>query len=132
MRARARDRWNVELPPPDAPEIERAAASAGALGYALHEARMRHPEWVNISHEDLCIEPAARFADVASRLGLEWNGDAAVQLARRDRPGTGYATNRVTADQPDRWRTRLAADDARVAGAILERFPGAPWLATLP
>jgi hypothetical protein len=78
------------------------------------------------------VEPAARFADVAARLGLEWNGEAAAQIASRNRPGTGYATNRVTADQPDRWRTRLDADDARVAGAILERFPAAPWLATLP
>ena len=118
--ARQRPTSNGRRPPP------------ARSGTRFIEARLRNPDWVDISHEDLCVEPPARFADVAARLGLEWSDDAAAQLASRDRPGTGYATNRVTADQPDRWRTRLAADDRRVAGAILERFPAAPWLATLP
>ncbi len=131
MRARAGERWNVELPPPDAPPVERAAAVVGALGYALHDARRRHPDWVDIGHEDLCADAADRFPTVAGRLGLEWTDEAAAQLEASDRPGDGYATNRVTAEQPDRWRTRLDAGEARTAAAILERFPGAPWLTTL-
>jgi hypothetical protein len=131
MRVRAHDRWGVELPPPDAPPMVRAAAVAGALGYALHEALQRHPDWIDISHDDVCVDASARFPAVAQQLGLEWNADAAAHVAGADRPGEGFATQRVTADQPDRWRTRLDADEIAAATDVLARFPGAPWLAQL-
>jgi hypothetical protein len=131
MRVRAHDRWGVELPPPDAPPFVRAAAVAGALGYALYEARSRHPDWIDISHDDLCVDAAARFPDVAHRLGLVWTDDAAEHLEHTNRRGEGYATERVTAEQPDRWRTRLDAEEIAAATEMLSRFPGAPWLAGL-
>jgi hypothetical protein len=131
MRARARERWDVELPLPDAPDTERAAAAVGMLGYSLFDARRRHPEWVDISHDELCVDAMSRFPTVAAQLGLEWTDGATERLARGDQPGEGYATNRVTADQPDRWRTRLDAAEIATACEVLQRFPDAPWLSAL-
>jgi hypothetical protein len=131
MRARARERWHVDLPPPDASDTERAAAVAGMLGYTLFDACRRQPTWVHVSHDELCVDAAARFPAVATQLGLEWTDSAAGRLAGADRPGEGYAINRVTADQPDRWRTRLGAAENATACEVLQRFPDAPWLSVL-
>ncbi len=132
IRARARERWNVELPQVDAPPIARATAMAGALAYGLADARSRHPDWVDISHDDLCVDTAALFPAVAERLHLEWTDEAAEFLAGTDKAGKGYATKRVTAEQPQRWRDRLDADDIGAATAVLARFHGAWWLDSLP
>ncbi len=131
MRVRASEEWGVELPAPEAPELERAAAVAGAFMYSLHEAQRRNEAWITISHEDLCVDPVTRFRRVAAQLGLEWSDDAEAHLTRSNRPGSGYATQRVTAEQPDRWRTRLDAADIAVAVDVLRRFPDAPWLGAL-
>jgi hypothetical protein len=119
----ARDAWGLAAPAPDASQLERQTFYFGVLASAVHEAAARHPDWVVTRHDDLCLDPATRFAALAAVLGLEWTDDAARFLDESDREGTGYDTARSTADQPDRWRGRL--DDAQVATirATLASFP---------
>ncbi len=128
VRARAARRWRVELPPADATELERTAGFVATLEFELEQAAREHGEWVTIRHEDACATPEAVLAGAAERLGLRWSDDAARYLKESDRPGTGYATNRVRADQPGRWRERLDGAEQKTAIAILERFHGTSWL----
>lgn len=129
IRSRAATRWSVDLPPADAPAIERAAATIAALAYGLHDSLERHPEWVAISHEELCVDPHVHFPAIAARLGLDWSDAATTELERANRPGEGYAINRVSADQPQRWRERLEPDEIAVVTEVLGRFPATThWL----
>lgn len=93
------------------------------LSLALEQAVANHPEWVVVSHEELCAAPAAGFAQLCQKLGLSWGEPSRRFLTESDRPGTGITTARVTAEQPDRWRRRL--DDAQVEEiqGVLARFP---------
>ncbi len=132
IRDRARQAWQIDLPTADASALQRAAAMATALAFELETVRRQNPEWIAISHEDLCSDPGDRFPKIASALGLEWNDTATTKLAESNRPGSGYATNRVAANEVDRWRERLAPAEIDEIVDVAARFPAdLGWLERL-
>jgi hypothetical protein len=88
----------------------------------------QHPEWLLVTHEDLCVDPALRIREVCDRAGLPWSDDVRRFLEESNRPGTGFSNVRVTREQPTRWRGRL--DDQQVAeiNEILGCFPTRGWI----
>ncbi len=123
IRRRALERWDIELPPPSSGPLARAAAMATSLAYELESVRRRHDEWVAISHEAVCADPMQHFAAIATRLGLEWNEHAMHAVEASNRPGAGYVTNRVAADEPGRWRDRLEPAEIAEITDVARRFP---------
>jgi hypothetical protein len=119
----ARRRWGVEAPGPGEPQLVRQAFYFGVLASALRDAVGRHPGWTVVTHEHLCSDSEARFAALAAELGLEWGDAARAFLRESDTEGSGYATQRSTAVQPDRWRERLDADQVATIRTTLARFP---------
>lgn len=114
-------RWGIT--PPDGPDpVERQTFTYAVMATALREAAARHG-WARTTHEHLCIDSVARFAALADTLGLEWSDEAARFVADSDREGTGYRTERRTAEQPDRWRERLSEEQLTRILTTLERFP---------
>jgi hypothetical protein len=103
--------------------IERQTFTYAVMATALRDAADR-AGWLRTTHEHLCVDSTERFAALAADLGLEWSGDAARFVHESDREGTGYRTERRTAEQPDRWRDRLDADQVGRIRSVLERFPG--------
>jgi len=109
-------------PPPAGESLESTTWAACAIGVILLEAASRHPDWLVVSHEELCLDPVKAFRSVFARLGLAEPQNLAGQLAETDRPGTGYEINRETAMQPLRWRRRLAPPDQETILRVVERF----------
>jgi hypothetical protein len=97
-------------PGADRPLEEQQAWSYTAMTRALDLAAERHPEFVTVEHEDLCQDPPARFAALFERIGLPWHDAVEEHLHRNNAPATGYRTQRVAAEEPERWRSRLTAD----------------------
>ncbi|HEX5616576.1 MAG TPA: hypothetical protein VFZ83_15590 [Acidimicrobiia bacterium] len=121
--AEAHRRWGLTLPGHDAPPLERDSAYLGTLLCALHEHVARHPDWIVVSHEAACVEPASVLRELAARLGLVW-GDAAEQfVAASDRPGHGWATQRVASTLSEKWRDQLDPAQVATIRATLARFP---------
>jgi hypothetical protein len=125
LTAYARSRWGVEAPGPDAPALAHQTFTFAVLTAAMHAAAAAHPRWTVAHHEDLCLDAPARFRALADSVGLEWTDEAEEFLRESDRGGAGFATNRVTREQPDRWRERLDDDDVRIIHAVLDEFPDA-------
>jgi hypothetical protein len=121
VRATYLDRWDVPLPGPD--PVVRAAWQACLLTAALLEETGHHPDWLTVTHDDLCRDPGAGFAEIARRLGLPWTDAAATYLSRSDRPGEGYDLHRRTAELPDRWRTALPVPAREALGRVAPAFP---------
>lgn len=115
--------WGVEPVRLDDPALLQMAFHLGTVLLAMSDALDRHPTWHSVRHEDLCVEPAAGFRDVATRLGLEWTDEAESLLQASNRRGSGYDTNRVAKEQPDRWRERLRPDQVTMIDEALARFP---------
>jgi hypothetical protein len=123
--AYASRRWAIESPDANSSQLVHQAFTYGTLATELREAAVRHPEWTVARHEDLCVDPTASFRTLAETFGLVW-GDASEQfLTDSDSDGTPYRTLRRTAEQPERWRERLDADQVATIRKTLGRFPGA-------
>ncbi|MGH9039619.1 MAG: sulfotransferase [Acidimicrobiia bacterium] len=129
--AECRAAFGVEAPRIDASWVERAAWHFGFLSALLSQARDRHPEWQVVSHESLCAAPEPEFEELCLHLGLRFGAGARRFLLASNRPGTGYSTNRVWADQLDR-RGRLDADDQQRVRDVLARFAPKPAPVAVP
>ena len=101
---------------------QRQTFTYAVMATALREAATRHG-WLRTTHEHLCVDSVVRFRELATRLGLEWGDEAARFVEASDREGSGYRTERRTADQPERWRHRLTDEQVERILATLERFP---------
>jgi hypothetical protein len=128
VRERVLDRLGLRPPSPLLSELGRLAWAVGLLTTVLGEAAARHPEWLLLTHEDLCVDPPARFREVFDRLGLPWSAEVARFLAESDRPGEGFVEVRVAAEQPDRWRKRLSDAEVDEVSEVLRAFPQRGWL----
>ncbi len=95
----------------------------GLLSAALDGALRVHPEFHAIDHEDFCREPVEQFHALADALGLEWTSECEAFVQESNRPGSGYELNRVAAEEPEKWRRRLTADEAKIAVRVLAQFP---------
>jgi hypothetical protein len=127
-----RDRYlgplGIDLPPRGASQLVITAWTVGLLTSVLGEAVARHPEWLLVDHEYLCIEPQEKISDLYQRLGLTWNDAVDRYLAEADRPGDGLMPFRVTRDQPEQWRERLSTEEVGEIQGVLQQFPAKGWV----
>jgi hypothetical protein len=115
-------------PPPGASELSRIAWHVGLLTTVVGDALDRHPGWMLLDHESLCVDPIPRIQDVFRRVGLPWTAEAETFLADNNRPGTGFQVSRVAKDQAERWRTRFTDAELREVTDVLAQFPRHGWV----
>ncbi len=113
-----------DIPLPDQDNV--AACTAWWVGLqmsALDDAVRAHPEYHTVDHAELCSDPLGSFRRLAASVGLVWTSGVEEYIVATDRPGSGYAVNRVASEQNGRWRERLSVADARAAVRVLRQFP---------
>jgi hypothetical protein len=111
-------------PPPETDEpVPIAAWFTGLAMSWCRDLARRRGDMIAVDHEVLCRDPEPAFRELAARVGLVWTDDTARALAGTNRPGDGWSTNRITAAQPGRWRTRLSSDEQEIAMRWLSMFP---------
>lgn len=123
VRARVIEPLHLPPRPLSGDEVHRAAWHLGLYRGALEAAAARHPEWLLVNHEDLCLDPHERFRALARHLGLGWTEACDRFLDDSNREGSGYVVRRVAADQPERWRDRLGPAAAERVREALAPFP---------
>lgn len=126
MRREAMRRWSVELAP-TTDAVERTATLCAVLLLALHDGVRAHPEWSWLVHEDCSLDPQETLARAAESLGLQWSDAATDFVARSNRPGRGYTTNRVARDLAEQWKSRLDSDQLAAVDRVVEAFPSNLW-----
>jgi hypothetical protein len=127
--AECRAAFGVDAPRTGASWVDRAAWHFGFLSALVERARDRRPGWITVSHERLCARPEAEFEELCGRLGLRFGAGARQFLLASNRPGKGYSTNRVWADQLD-GRCRLSPTERERVTEVLAGFSRPP--AALP
>jgi hypothetical protein len=101
-------------PDDDAPIEQHHAWSFSALTRVLDLEAERHPDWVVVQHEDLCRDPVERFRELFERIEVPLGRSTEEALRSHEGQASGYVTQRVAADQPDRWRERLSDEQAEL------------------
>jgi hypothetical protein len=125
IRARYVEPWGVPLPGDD--PVEKMSWRIGLLTAALEDASRRHPEWQLRTHERLCTDTVAEFRRLYGALGLAWGDGVEEFLVGHDRPGTGFAIDRVASDLSDSWQRRLDDDQLATLQRVLGWFPITSW-----
>jgi hypothetical protein len=120
-------RLGVAVPGPHATNLQRIATWVGVLTTALNEQLERHPDWLLVTHEDLCADPQTSIRDVCERAGLTWTEAATRYLRESNRLGDGFSSLRISRDQPDRWRRRLSDPQVGEIEEVLAQFPARGW-----
>lgn len=115
------------LPAPGANPLARTAWSVGVLAAILGAQVARRPAWTRLTHEALCVDPEPQYRRLFEDLGLEYGSGAEEFLARSNRPGTGYSSDRITSEQPHRWKGRLTPEQVAETRLILAGFPNQGW-----
>ncbi len=86
----------------------------GASYFVMQRIAATHPEWVWVTHESLCADPDAGFANLLTHFGLQQTARGRAFLQSHNRPlrpdETAFSVSRVAADQPDKWRDELTPD----------------------
>jgi hypothetical protein len=110
-------------PPEDHGRVPAAAWLTGLMSSTCQHFAASNDDVIVVHHEALCRDPMAEFPALAHRVGLEWTDRAEAVLAASNQPGEGWSTQRVAAEQPGRWRTRLTAEEQELAATWLAKFP---------
>ena len=104
--------------------IERSAAAFGIVYKILGEQLTRHPEWTLIFHKNMCEAPAEAFSRLYEAVGITPNRrlfDFLKQSSTSD-DNDLYSLNRVTVDQPFKWKTDLTTAQIDRIAAVIARF----------
>jgi hypothetical protein len=127
IRSRYLDAWGVR--PPGTDPVERICWRICLLSAVLEDAARRNPSWFVRTHEDLCVDPVAKFRALCVDLDLEWSTRREEYLVSHNTPGDGFKLRRVAADLPNSWEHRL--DDAALETLVrvLGWFPISTWTA---
>jgi hypothetical protein len=120
-------RWGLPELPEARSLVQAVTWEVALFTCVLHASADQHPDWLAVSHESLCVDPIDGIRRVFADLGLTWTDDADAFVRSSDRPGTGYSTSRVAADQPDRWKRRLTPEQIRESWSLLSQIH-APWI----
>jgi hypothetical protein len=117
----------LELRIPDLRDRERAiddpiAFQTGLLTRVLLWQLERNPDWVRVSHDELCADPEARFRALFHALDLPWTAATAGRIRARNAAGSGFRPDRIAAVQPDKWRKELSESERRAVERTIEAF----------
>jgi len=130
VRKRFAARWDLPELGADRSLVASVTWEVALFTSVLHDSLDRHPEWLAVSHESLCADPVGGFQGLFTYLGLAWTAEAERFIRESNRAGRGYETARVAAEQPDRWRRRLTAEQVREIWSLTSRIR-APWVERL-
>jgi hypothetical protein len=128
IRERYLEPLGITPPAADAGVTERTAAWVGLLTTVLAGHVERHPEWLVVTHEELCVDPLVRIREVCDQVGLTWSEGIERFLTESNRPGEGFSHIRVTREQPNRWRKRLSDEQVEEIESVLAQYPSRGWI----
>ncbi len=146
IRERYIEPLGITPPPAGSPPVASVAWKVGLLTHVLKETAGRHPEWVQVSYDELSQRPFEGCPELFTRLDLPWTEDAATYLRQADDPTfvvhggsskahpnahTATETTNRRSQQASQFRRRL--DDAQIQEAlgILDGFRLGDWGARL-
>lgn len=102
--------------------VRQMAAQIGSIYKVIEEQLKGHPRWVVIRHEDLCRDPIGAYRQLYQRLDLEWTPRVIDVIQASNRPGKGFATQRVAQAEIDKWQSELTPAQVRGIKEIIRAF----------
>jgi hypothetical protein len=121
----SRDRLQYLPAPSETRMLEHRDAMAFQimLMYKIIESQVsRHPEWMLLSHDRLCMNPQEGYRNVFGKLDLSWSARTDMKIDALNIPGKGFDAKRVSKQQPTKWKTEVSAEEQAIIEGWIQRF----------
>lgn len=116
--------WGLRPPSATASNMSRVAWEIALFMSSLQVSLARYPGWIEVSHENLCVDTKMGFARLFAILGIPWSDRVENFLRRSNQPSEDpSSTQRVSRDEPIRWRRTLSDEDVAEIRRVLDGFP---------
>jgi hypothetical protein len=104
--------------------VARMAAAFGIVYKIVGDQLKSHPEWTLIHHETLCRDPRGSFRRLCQPLGLSFNRriEQFLNNSTGTRDGALYSLQRVSSEEPDKWKVELSEDQIETVARVISRF----------
>ena len=112
VRERYLERMGLEPPPSDEGMVYRLAWWIAFVERLLTDHAHREG-WPVVSHDEMCASPVLEAQRLCDVLNVSDRVGVLRFISASDRPGEGFSTYRLTAEQPERWKDVL--DPSQVA-----------------
>jgi len=106
VRSRYLDRMGLEPPGSGEEMVYRLAWWIAFVNRLLTEHANREG-WTVVSHDEMCVAPMLEAERLCDALDVRDRVGVLSFISASDRPGDGFSTNRLTAEQPERWKDLL-------------------------
>jgi hypothetical protein len=112
--------WLSQLTDP----VAQLAAWYGMIYKVLADQLTRHPEWIVIRHESFCQDPQVQFRRLFEATGVRYKRRVGEFLSRTSQATDGnlFSVCRNTAEEPDKWKLELTADQIETVASVISRF----------
>jgi hypothetical protein len=118
VRERYLDPMGLEPPAPDEGTVYRLAWWIVFIERVLSDHADR-AGWTVVSHDEMCASPMLEAQRLCDALNVPDRAGVLRFISASDRPGEGFSTYRLTAEQPERWKDVLDPSQvARVQSAV--------------
>ena len=129
IRTRYIEPLGIEPPGAGAPEVAQIAWHVGLLTHVIAQALDRHPEWIFVTHEDLCEDPVDHDPSGVP-IRWDWNGPTTSIASSTTTTATARVSLRC-GSQPKSRPNGVSASPmlrSQQIEAVLERFPTTGWV----
>jgi hypothetical protein len=136
------DSLGLSPPQPSSSKVSRIAWDVGLLTLALKRTTERHPDWLQVSYDELSADPEPGCQALFQQLGLGWTDGAAEFLREADDPNfvvvgghprthpnalTATEATSRRSQQGSQYKRRLSDEQIVEVTTILERFDLGAW-----
>ena len=104
--------------------LSQQAAGYGMVYTVLADQMIRHPDWLLLYHEALCEDPHGVFRRLFSALDVPYTRqvDRYLDQSTSQNDGKLYGLNRVSKNEPDKWKSELSTPQIDRIAEVVSRF----------
>lgn len=88
----------------------------------IEEQVSRHPEWMLISHDRLCMTPHESYNHAFVDLGLHWSSDTDIKIDELNKTGNGFTPKRISSQQPSKWKAEMSPSEKSIIQNWIDKF----------
>ncbi len=104
--------------------FEQVGAFIGAHHFVAERWLEKYPHMHKLTHEDLCIAPEEKFAELFGWVGLKFDEETRRKIAASTQTqGSGYDVVRLSAEEPGKWKKVLTEEQAEQVVSGYSLFP---------
>ncbi|MGQ4647677.1 sulfotransferase [Lyngbya aestuarii] len=107
---------------------QKMGAFWGGTYYVMLQQWRKHPDWILLQHESLCLDPIGNYRKLFAQLNLNWTTktEQLLDYSTKQDSGQPYQPQRRSSREPDKWKNELEPEQIEKIRQFVKPF-GLPF-----